>query len=46
MSGWNGRIRYEPSTTVLIASNCGKASLKARISVGQTKVKSLKCDSE
>ena len=32
---------YEPRTTVLIALNCGSASLKARISVGQTKVKSL-----
>lgn len=38
----NGSVIDAPRRTVLMALNCGRASLKARISVGQTKVKSLR----
>ena len=40
-SGDDTRMGDVPRTAVLIAWNAGSASLKARISVGQTKVKSL-----
>ena len=37
----HGGARRVPMTAQLIALNWGRASLQARISVGQTKVKSL-----